>query len=49
MAGLGPAIHDFADRAKDVDGHHTGGHDATGQLWVEPGDDEVAVSGDDER
>jgi hypothetical protein len=35
MAGLGPAIHDFTDRAKDVDGRQTpgpgpgtwGGHD----------------------
>jgi len=27
MAGPGPAIHDFAGRAKDVDGRHTGGHD----------------------
>jgi len=27
MAGLVPAIHDFTDRAKDVDGRHTGGHD----------------------
>jgi hypothetical protein len=27
MAGLGPAIHDFTGRAKDVDGRHTGGHD----------------------
>jgi hypothetical protein len=27
MAGLGPAIHDFADRAIDVDGRHKGGHD----------------------
>ena len=29
MAGLGPAIHDFTDRAKDVDGRHEGGHDET--------------------
>jgi hypothetical protein len=27
MAGLGPAIHDFTDRDKDVDGRHEGGHD----------------------
>jgi len=27
--GLGPAIHDFTDRAKDVDGRHEGGHDET--------------------
>ena len=27
MAGPDPAIHDFTDRAKDVDGRHTGGHD----------------------
>jgi hypothetical protein len=27
MAGPGPAIHDFTDRAKDVDGRHKGGHD----------------------
>jgi len=27
MAGLGPAIHDFTDRTKDVDGRHKGGHD----------------------
>jgi hypothetical protein len=26
-AGRGPAIHDFADRAKDVDGRHKGGND----------------------
>jgi hypothetical protein len=25
--GLGPAIHDLTDRAKDVDGRHEGGHD----------------------
>jgi hypothetical protein len=27
MAGLGPAIHVLAGRAKDVDGRHEGGHD----------------------
>jgi len=27
MAGPGPAIRDFTDRAKDVDGRHEGGHD----------------------
>jgi hypothetical protein len=27
MAGFGPAIHDFTDRAKDVDGRPKGGHD----------------------
>ena len=25
--GLGPAIHDFTDRAQNVDGRHKGGHD----------------------
>jgi hypothetical protein len=30
MAGCGPAIHDFTDRAKDVDGRHEGGHDDEG-------------------
>jgi hypothetical protein len=29
MAGLDPAIHDFTDRAKDVDGRREGGHDET--------------------
>jgi len=27
MAARVAAIHDFTDRAKDVDGRHTGGHD----------------------
>jgi hypothetical protein len=27
MAGRGPAIHDFTDSAKDMDGRHKGGHD----------------------
>jgi hypothetical protein len=27
MAGFGPAIHDFTDRAKDVDDRPKGGHD----------------------
>jgi hypothetical protein len=26
MAGPDPAIHDFTDLTKDVDGHHEGGH-----------------------
>jgi len=32
MAGLGPAVHDVTDRAKDVDGRHKGGHDEMRQA-----------------
>jgi hypothetical protein len=32
MAGRGPAIHDFTDRAKDVDGRHKGGRDEVPQA-----------------
>jgi len=34
MAGRGPAIHDLADRAKDVDGRHKDGHDEMRQPAV---------------
>ena len=34
MAGLGPAIHDYTDRAKDVDGRHRSGHDEMRQPAV---------------
>jgi hypothetical protein len=38
--GRGPAIHDFIERAKVVDGRHTGGHDEIRQP-CEPKDVQI--------